>query len=179
MSPPSWLGAIHALVLSALSYLHHLLRQEPSGLHRYDGGMLAEKSSRPFPLRYRIKVGGRAGSLTAPDFSPAPLPLRGISVNLRVEASQSPRSGRRHLAHGEPAVGQNAAGRIGKPRRGRHPAPFAGCRVRWAVGFSRKNSRMPPLPGLARVVCRQQPTAGSPWATGCRHCRGFGKGPFP
>jgi hypothetical protein len=51
----------------------------------------------------------------ARNYSSLSPPRRGISVNLTDRVSESPRSGRGHLAHGEPAVGRNGKQRVLSP----------------------------------------------------------------
>jgi len=57
------------------------------------------------------------------------------NVNLRVGNTSKPAKRARSFSPRRASRGQNATGGIDKPRRGRHPAPSAGNRVRSATEF--------------------------------------------
>ena len=74
---------------------------------------------------------------------------------------KSPQSGRGHLAHGEPAVGSV------ENRSFAHRAPY-GATSAWVISRI-TGSRCRPLRGWVFRLGRDRcPTAGSPWAKGCR-----------
>ena len=102
----------------------------------------------------------------------ADLKNRSALLAYRLQALGSPRSGRCHLAHGEPAVGNSGMAKGFEPRQGRCPIGF----LTSATPISDANTQTSPLTGLTKFRYGHFPTAGSPWAKGPRRCRGFEKG---